>query len=84
MGKEKSFNSCKVFKMCIILHQKAQFGPCSVHRDHVPIPVHTTRKLTRFPHTSTALVAPEVLDRTWNRRVSAGAVWPPSLEVPPL
>ena len=34
--------------------------------------------------TSTALVHPAELERTWKRRVSAGADWPPSLDVPPL
>lgn len=34
--------------------------------------------------TSTARVAPELLARTWKRRVLAGAVCPPSREVPPL
>lgn len=31
----------KVFKVCFSLHQKAQFGPCSVWRDHVPITAYT-------------------------------------------
>ncbi len=34
--------------------------------------------------TSTARVHPVEFERTWNSWVSAGAVWPPSLEVPPL
>lgn len=34
--------------------------------------------------TSTALESPAGLARIWNRRVSAGSDWPPSLEVPPL
>lgn len=34
--------------------------------------------------TSTARVHPAEFERTWNSRVSAGAVWPLSLEVPPL
>lgn len=34
--------------------------------------------------TSMALVAPELLARTWKRRVLAGVVCPPSREVPPL
>lgn len=53
---------------------------------HVPgLPVNPTFGWLASPsHTSTARVAPEVLERTWNRRVFAGAVWPPSLEVPPL
>lgn len=37
-----------------------------------------------FPLTSTARVCPAELERTWKSRVSAGADWPPSLDVPPL
>lgn len=50
----------------------------------VPIVGCTPPGLPLPARTSTARVAPEVLERTWNSRVAAGAVWPPSLEVPPL
>lgn len=50
----------------------------------VPIMGCTPPGLPLPARTSTARVAPEVLERTWNSRVAAGAVWPPSLEVPPL
>ncbi|TNN48709.1 hypothetical protein EYF80_041077 [Liparis tanakae] len=36
------------------------------------------------PLTSTALVCPVELERTWKSRVSAGADCPPSRDVPPL